>query len=328
MKRLAVPALIVLIPGFVSCVSHQRPELPRGESFDVGIFGDMPYVTKPAEQEEKTLHYQRALGSLGDAKLAFVVHIGDFAYAGQCSDSLYDVRKSEFTAFPHPLIYLFGDNEWIDCKTPFDPADRIVALRRRFAAPGTPTLGMRPFNVARQSSQPGFEEYSENARWTQQGVVFTTLNVVGSNNNRGPDSVATAEHTSRTRANVAWLEAAFSDARRSGAIGVAVFMHANPLPSAAARAARPNGFMEVTTALLRLAREFDKPVALVHGDTHYFRIDKPFEEPGTYRVYGRITRAETFGDPNTHWLRMRVDPRDPDVFSFFPVLIHANLPRQ
>ncbi len=320
--------MLLIFPGVASCVSHQRPAIARSQPFDVGIFGDMPYVTKPAELEEKTLHYRRALASIGETKLAFAVHIGDFAYAGQCSDSLYDVRKSELAAFPHPLIYLFGDNEWIDCKAPFDPAERIAALRARFAAAGAPTLGVRTLNVARQSSQPGFEEYSENTRWTLGGVLFTTLNVVGSNNNRGSDSVATAEHTSRTRANVAWLEAAFAEARLMNAAGVAVFMHANPLPSAAARAARPNGFAEVTTALLRLARELDKPVALVHGDTHYFRIDKPFEEAGTYRVYGRITRAETFGDPNSHWLRMRVDPADPDVFSFFPVLIPANLPRQ
>ncbi len=285
----------------------------------------MPYVTKESEREAKQLHYRNALKSLGDAKLAFAVHIGDFAYAGQCSDSIYDLRKTEFAAFPHPLVYLFGDNEWIDCKPPFDPVDRIAALRSRFAAPDAPTLGAKTFEVGRQSAMPGFAEYSENVMWSRERVLFVTLNVVGSNNNRGSDSVATAEHAGRTRANVVWLKEAFARASQSNALGVAVFIHANPLPTTAVRAARPNGFESVTTTLLELALQFNKPVALVHGDTHYFRVDKPFEQAGTYRVYGRITRAETFGDPNSHWLRMRVDPGDPDVFSFYPVLVPGNL---
>jgi hypothetical protein len=37
---------------------------------------------------------------------------------------------------------------------------------------------------------------------------------------------------------------------------------------------------------------FRKPVAWVHGDSHYFRVDKPFQG----RRLENFTRVETFGD--------------------------------
>ena len=79
------------------------------------------------------------------------------------------------------------------------------------------------------------------------------------------------------------------------------------------------------TRRMVLAGTDSRPVALVHGDSHYFRVDKPFTDPATGRVLARITRAETFGDPDGHWLSMRVDPEDPDVFSFAPVLVPGNV---
>jgi hypothetical protein len=70
---------------------------------------------------------------------------------------------------------------------------------------------------------------------------------------------------------------------------------------------------------------FDKPVVLVHGDTHYFRIDKPLYSATSKRMIEHFTRVETFGAPNVHWLRAIVDPNDPQVFMFKPEMVQKNL---
>jgi hypothetical protein len=74
---------------------------------------------------------------------------------------------------------------------------------------------------------------------------------------------------------------------------------------------------------------FAKPVAYVHGDSHYFRIDKPFLD-STGRRLENFTRVETFGDHqenginDVHWLKVLVDARSREVFAFQPQIVPAN----
>ena len=75
---------------------------------------------------------------------------------------------------------------------------------------------------------------------------------------------------------------------------------------------------------------FGKPVVLVHGDSHYFRIDNPFRpkrEPGkpVDPALENFLRVETFGSPNHHWLQVTVDPTDPNVFTFRRRIVAANV---
>jgi hypothetical protein len=72
---------------------------------------------------------------------------------------------------------------------------------------------------------------------------------------------------------------------------------------------------------------FGKPVVVAHGDSHYFRVDKPLVAPtagGPSRRLENFTRAETFGDADVHWVRVTVDPDSPGVFHFEPVVVEAN----
>jgi hypothetical protein len=66
-------------------------------------------------------------------------------------------------------------------------------------------------------------------------------------------------------------------------------------------------------------------VVLVHGDTHYFRIDKPLFGATSQRMLEHFTRVETFGFPNVHWMRAIVHPNDPQVFLFKPEIVKKNL---
>jgi hypothetical protein len=57
---------------------------------------------------------------------------------------------------------------------------------------------------------------------------------------------------------------------------------------------------------------------LRRGDTHFFKIDKPLY--GQANLRRNFTRVQAFGSPNVHWVKVNVDPRSRNVFSFAPVI--------
>ena len=67
----------------------------------------------------------------------------------------------------------------------------------------------------------------------------------------------------------------------------------------------------------------------MHGDSHYFRIDKPLLDASGKRLEN-FTRVETFGDNaangnnDVHWVKALVDPRSRDVFAFQAQIVPAN----
>ena len=85
-------------------------------------------------------------------------------------------------------------------------------------------------------------------------------------------------------------------------------------------------------ALKKEMAAFEKPVVLVNGDSHYFRIDKPFArrplQGATEPLVENFTRLETFGDPIHHWVQVTVDADDPNVFTFRQRIVPANIQRK
>ena len=104
-----------------------------------------------------------------------------------------------------------------------------------------------------------------------------------------------------------------------------IIIQANPFPERGSTNRILPGFREMLTVLETETVAFGKPVVLVHGDSHYFRIDKPLSGTKSRRRLENFTRVETFGNPDVHWLRVTVDPRDPNVFTFRPQLVPSNL---
>ncbi len=97
-----------------------------------------------------------------------------------------------------------------------------------------------------------------------------------------------------------------------------MFIHGNPFEP------EPDfpelsGFRDFLRDLELEAKRFGRPVALVHGDTHYFRIDKPLPRSRKKPRLMSFTRVETFGSPNVQWIRGQVDLNHPRLFSFEPV---------
>ncbi len=339
--------LIALIAGAVLSVGAGAQE----RAFDFALIGDMPY-TKVQERE-----YQRVLTALDAADLAFVAHIGDFQYDATpynrnpatasmpCVDENYRAILESFQNVRHPFVLTPGDNDWADCwplqARKVDPLELLATVRTMFFPEGR-TLGRRSFPVAHQSADRRFAKFRENLSWSLGGVHFTTVHIVGSNDNSGRTPEMDAEHVERKAANVAWLRRAFAEARATGAHGLVLLTQANPgfenfWPTAAKiryfLPFIPRGqklpevvspFADYVAALAEELESFDKPVLYLHGDTHLFRIDKPLYSAKTNRVFTNFTRVETFGWPDSHWVRVSVDPADPQLFRLKPEIVSEN----
>jgi hypothetical protein len=77
-------------------------------------------------------------------------------------------------------------------------------------------------------------------------------------------------------------------------------------------------------ALAEELETYDKPVAVLHGDTNLFRVDKPLYSKKTERLFENFTRVETFGDPNMHWVRVTADAAEPQLFRFDAQIVSEN----
>jgi hypothetical protein len=281
------------------------------ERFSFAVFGDTPYF---AFEEPAVL---RLIDSLADARVRFVVHVGDFKAAIlPCSDELFAERRRMFDASPVPFVFVPGDNEWTDCHRAtaggHDPIERLAKLREVFY-PDDQSLGRQKIGLARQSAAARFGAYRENSRWLMGGIVFVTLNIPGSNNNLGRNEAMDAEHAARMAANFAWLDGAVRRAAARDMRGLVVFAQAGPFFGG--RATRVDGYAQFREALRTHAAALGKPMLLVHGDGHRYRIDQPLRDRATGRRLETFTRVEVFGAPEVDWVRVDVDPENPRLFS-------------
>lgn len=325
---------IVLISMYaaVNAQTHAAVETTPA-NFSFALIGDLAYLPT---QEDSFTHVMEALAQ---TPLAFVVHDGDLGapYAGSCTDAFLAKRLAQFQALPHPLIYTPGDNDWTDCHTlggapGYNPLERLTKLRTTFFS-GDKSLGQRKLTLTRQSNtNKYFSAYRENARWVYGNIMFVTVHVVGSNNNVGRNAQSDAEYKERNAANLAWLSDSFSQAHKNNNRAIMIIQQANIFsdfsPFKPPANGQPSGFTDELALLEKETIAFEKPVVLVHGDSHYFRIDKPMGNRGQFEtnpIIENFTRVETFGQPNHHWIQVFVDASDADVFTFKPRLVRANV---
>jgi hypothetical protein len=290
----------------------------EGGRFQFALIGDAPY-----SEQDATNGFVNMVRGINRTRLAFVAHDGDIkASSTPCSEALLADRYKLFQSFKHPLIYVFGDNEWCDCpksRSEGTPEQWLTRLRDIFTQ-GNHSLGQRALPLTRQSDDPRFVPFRENVRWTCGRVLFAGFNVPGDSNNFGQP-----EFAERNRANLVWLKDSFAAAREKNLRAIMLIIQANPRFDLAATNKLRAGFNAWLRALENETLAFKKPVVLVHGDTHTFRIDKPLVSSASRRRIENFTRVETFGNPDLHWLRVTVDYGDANVFSFHPMIVPENL---
>ena len=320
-----IAVVVVVIAGFSATASTRSAPRAAAEgngAFSFALIGDMPYGP------EGELKFPNVLADINaDRTLSFVAHDGDIKNGSSlCSNEMFENRLQLFNAFVHPLIYVPGDNEWTDCHRAnngaYDPIERLAYLRQLFF-PSDESLGLRTLALERQSSDPRYATYRENVRWVVKNVMFAGLHIVGSNNNLGRTPAADAEYAERNAATLAWLHSTFANATERGHKAVMLITQANP--NFEAPPAQRTGFNDFLAALEAETLAFGRPVVLVHGDSHYFRIDKPLLASSTRRRIENFTRVETFGENDNHWLHVTVEPTRPNVFLFDQRIVTANL---
>lgn len=274
-------AVLLLAFAFSSCGFAAQ--------FSFAVFGDTPY------NEWEEVQIVSMIGEMNRERPAFSMHIGDFKVAhAECSDGVYLQRREWFGLSHHAFIYIPGDNDWYDCGRALgaarDPLERLAKLREIFFS-GDTTLGQRPLRLERQRDRG----YPEHQRWTIEDVVFATLNVPGPNNNRRQPQ----EWKPRTAALLDWMRETFAIAHSRKLPAVVIALHADLWTGNPA-------FAEILAALADEAQAYSGSVLVVHGDTHWYRFDKPLTDPKSGRQIANVTRLEVFGSPFVNWTYVTV----------------------
>ena len=303
--RAALAGAIALAAAGIG--NGQAAETPNG--FQFIALGDMPYYWADHKR------FQELIAAINETKPEFSIHIGDLKSGGSPCGTEIDRARPYFDLFENPLVYTPGDNDWTDCHRRsaggFDPNERLAYLREQFF-PGPESLGENPMPLVRQSDTSEFAEMVENARWELGGIVFATVHLVGRDNNIGRDP---EEFRARDEANVAWIEAAFARARESGSAGLVLAFHADMFGFFAGK----SGFVNTLAAITSGAEAFARPVLLIHGDGHIYRVDKPLRATDTDNTLENVTRLEVFGAENVRAVQITVDPENPSLFDIKPL---------
>ena len=310
------------------------------ETVALAVFGDWPYgrallATAP--------HLLASIN--GDPAVRFVLHLGDIQSAGiPCTGSGVTPKPPRadpgwsvaivkiFEQFEAPLIYTPGDNEWTDChRHSGAPLKELAALRARFFPTPGSTLGRRKMTVTSQAqvldpAHPSDAQFVENVMWEAGQVVFATVHMPGSNNDgvrwRAPftdEPARVREVAERTGAAIRWLRRAFARATAASAAGVMIGLHADMWTLGAL-----GGYTPLVQELATLSAGFGKPVLLVNGDTHVFQVERPLDNLSLAGMVHaapsapNLTRITVHGDVHKprQWLRVTVDPRTVEVFSW------------
>jgi len=338
--------------------NNQQPQWQRAEShhishgdnhfrLKVALWGDEFYSSDPAT---KATLVAQTINSMNSHDLNFTLFAGDSKNGSSlCTDTaIVEDITTIFTSLEAPTLYSLGDNEWTDCHRTsngsYDPIERLNFLRTNFFNKNT-TQGLNPIVVERQGELG--QAYSENSRFVKNNVEFVALHISGSNNNfvatekqctkkstrtQADCDAATAEYQARNTQNIAWLKKSFAEAKANHYAGILITIQADVyfpfelsaggykddfLPQLDAN----NGYSDFVHTLIEETQSYSGKVVLVHGDSHYFKIDKPmFNADG--RLTGNFTRVEVFGSKDNSWVEMTVDPSTENFFSFKHVLLN------
>lgn len=355
---MGIRAILAIVAAMVLGLSKPA----AAESFHFVALGDTAY-SLPRDLPI----YDALIQRINQARPAFSIHVGDTWGAMACNDESHRYALGQFGKFDHPVVYTPGDNEWTDCRKPaiieayhrfsagkanladmallgpsrtFDGAfasygylDPVGALKliRRLYFSKPESLGQRTLPLTRQTDVEPATETAENARWERGGVVFATVSVPGSGNGFTlNDEVRAREAIARNRANVAWIKAAFADAKARNAKAVVLALQAGlfvdgpggDFTGKEIRGGSDGPFYWIVYAIRDEAAKFGKPVLLINGDFHDLVIDRPFmvsqgeEKPP---LYANIMRLQVYGAPELKAVQVTVDTETPWVFSFQPL---------
>jgi hypothetical protein len=318
MQRILLICLFIVTALPSQIFAQQKP-------FTFVALGDMPY-SLPADYTR----FDNVIREVNQQNQVFNVFVGDIKSSSTpCSQEVYDKMLNYFSQFKKPLIYTPGDNEWTDCGKKeagsFVPEERLDVLRNTFYKDKLKSFGIEKMILISQSSNPTFAKFVENTRWENQNIAFATFHIVGTNNNFTPESKSNnIEFFERDKANLAWLEETFQNAKTKNVAGLVIFEHAdmfNPDKDAG----DANAFKHFLKKLKELTIDFKKPVLLINGDSHVFLMDKPmFSNVKDKKCIDNFTRLQVPGESNMHTVKVTVNPESKSLFQIEQLMVEGN----
>lgn len=304
----------ILRTSFVAFVMFFHSAATHSQNFRFAAIGDMPYGS--------TVPFQQLINRLNTEDPAFTIHVGDIKSGSTaCSDDIFNTVKNLFNLFEQPLIYTPGDNEWTDCHREsngkMDPLERLSFIRSMFF-PDEYSLGINRILLKSQSHQLAYKEFTENRSWSHNGVTFATLHLVGSNNNLQRNSQSANEFFRRDDANRLWLSNTFLEAKNRSDIAVVLAMQADTMFEK--HPYERTGFNAWLAALEVEAKAWGKPILLIQGDSHEFKIDQPMFDSDKKKI-ANVTRLVVHGDKNINATLVEVNVKRPEQpFAFFVLM--------
>lgn len=304
-------------------------------SYTLAVIGDTPYGPV------KLAEFPSLIGKINaDPEVRLVAHLGDIK-AGKnslCTDVYFNMIRGLFDTFADPLVYTPGDNEWTDCHSSkgngsYTPTERLQKVRSIFFPVPGRSLGINSMKVTTEARDPENSQYVENTLFRKGRVIFSAIDITGSNNDlaawgplpadAGNYPSQSAEFAARAAANSAWLEKTFELATRTQARGVVLLFQADMWDPSEPTL---TGFDALVQQIGTLAARFGRPVLLLEGDSHKFNVDNPYSSSSTLHglhpstpLVSNIQRIVVEGSDagRTEYLRLKIDPKkNSELFSW------------
>lgn len=294
----------------------------KEKPFTFFVLGDMPY-----HLPEDNAKFENVIKELNKQEQVFNVFVGDFKSSKTpCSDTAFQKILGYFNTFKKPLIYTPGDNEWTDCGKPqagsYDTNERLSALRTQFFNDTLHSLGKSKMELISESSNKDYAKFVENKMWDFNKISFASIHLVGSNNNFDTDPLkSNEEFFERSKADIFWLNEVFQKAKANNSLGIVIFEHADMITPDKGK----EGFVVFLKELQKLVVDYKKPVLLINGDSHEYKVDKPlYENEELKKAVLNFTRLQVFGEADMHAVKVTVNPKNPTLFEINQFLIQEN----
>ena len=329
---------LAIATSFTVSADENKHEKHEAEEFSFALWGDMPYAKNGDAPKIQAL-----IDDINASNVKFTIFDGDIKDgSSRCDDVQYTDAVDRFNSFKKPMVYVPGDNEWTDCHRTnnggYNNLERLEHIRQvMFSSPDS--FGQKKMKLEHQ------ESYVENTSWTRGNVVFVGLNVPGSNNNKVSSDIECTkksarsladcaadnlEYAARDAANIEFVKESFQKAKDANARGLVITMQADPsfdLPETETFDERTqipgyDGFDAFLKVLEEETNNFTGEVVMVHGDVHFYKVDKPLHDQA--HLVKNFTRIETFGSPNVHWIKVSVHPKSRNLFTFEPMMVKGN----
>jgi len=275
--------ILVCLSFILSCAESKNNNSKSEESEEEStsrvkftVIGDVPYTD---EQREDLVSFIDAHNS--KSKSEFLVHVGDIK-AGKtpCDEDIYKDVSSILKEVSVPTFIILGDNEYNDCDDP----DQGLAFWNTYFLHLNKNWDFK-HEIAYQ------ENRTENFSWSENGVLFIGINLVGSQVHD------LEEWDTRLLDNAKWVEKLLKEHKASTKAAI-VFAHANIVEGG------PKKFEPFTRSFRAAAKTYGMPLLFVHGDGHSWIKDKPWGEKNILRVqvdngakHVQVTVNTTLDDP-------------------------------